>query len=225
MSIIENDGTMSAEKAHVPLWKRILFSEVILEKSRSQKLAYIGVMTALCIISNFLEFRFADIQFSLTVFISILTGILIGPAFGFVAVFLGDAIGYMVNSWGFIYMPWVGLSVACMALIAGLVMKIPLAFKGSGYVKLALVCVFTLLLCSVGINTTGMYLYYTHIGFSQRSLELLTEHFGGVNSYFTYALVRLLFLGQIWNSVFNYALLFAAVPLLNAAKPLKIRIK
>lgn len=213
------------ESGKPSVWKRIFLSEILIEKSDAGKIAYIGVMAALCIISNTFEFRFADIQFSLTVATSILTGILLGPAYGFLAVFLGDAIGYIVNSWGFIYMPWVGVSVAFMAFLAGLVMKLPLRFKGSGYCKLALICVLTLLICSVGINTTGMYFYYTRIGFSPKALGFITEHFGGVNTYLTYALVRLLFMGQIWNSLFNYVLLFMAVPLLNAAKPLKIKIR
>ena len=206
------------------LWQRALLSPVMLEKSKAGKLAYVGITTALCIAVNLFEFKFADIQFSLTVFASILAGILIGPFLGFVAVFLGDAIGFLCYSAGYMYMPWVGLAVAFMALISGLIMKLPLHFKGSGYVKLVLICITTLLVCSVGINTTGMYLYYTRIGFSSKALGLIQEHFGGTNTYFTYALVRLLFMGQIWNSLFNYALLFVTVPVLNAIKPLKISI-
>lgn len=210
---------------HNSLWKRILFSEIILEKSRAQKIAYIGVMAALCIIVNLFEFRFADIQFSLTIFASVLTGMLIGPVFGFVAVFLGDFIGYVVNSWGFLYMPWVGIACATMALIAGLVMKLPLKIKGGAYIKLMIVCLLVLVVCSVGINTTGFYFYYTRVGFSSRALELIAEHFGAGTTYLSYALVRLFFMGQIWNSLFNYALLFVAVPMLNAVKPLKLNIK
>ncbi len=206
------------------VWKRVLFSEVILEKSRAQKIAWIAVTAALCILANFAEFKFADIQFSLTIFASVLAGILIGPVLGFVASMLGDFLGFVANSWGFLYMPWVGISCACMALIAGFVMKIPLAFRGSGYVKLTIVCVLVLMICTVGINTTGFYFYYTKVGFTSKALTLIEEHFGS-NGYFAYALVRLLFMGQIWNSLFNYALLFAAVPLLNAAKPLKISIR
>ena len=205
--------------------QRILYPEFLLEKSKAQKIAYIGVSVALCTAVNLFEIKFVDVQFSFTVFASILTGILIGPLFGFVAAFLGDGVGFLGNPAGYLYMPWVGLSVACMALIAGLVMKIPFHFKGSGYLKLALICLLTLFLCSVGINTTGMYFYYTRIGFSSKALNLIQEHFGGANTYLAYALVRLLFMGQIWNSVVNFALLFAALPLLNAAKPFKIQIK
>ena len=213
------------EKKRIPLWKRILFSPVILGKSDAQKIAYIGVMTALCIVANFLEFKFADVQYSFTIFASVLTGILIGPVFGFVAAFLGDALAFLVHSGGFIYMPWVGLSVACMALIAGLVINLPFRFKGSCYVKLTIACVLTLIVCSVGINTTGMYIYYTNVGFTPKSLNLIAEHFGGKNMYLTYALVRLVFLGQLLNNVFNYVLLFVVVPLLKAIKPLKLELR
>ncbi len=214
---------MEKEGKFQPVWKRVLFSEVILEKSHAQKIAWIAVVAALCTLANFAEFKFADIQFSLTLFASMLSGILVGPLFGFVAAMLGDFLGFVVNSWGFLYMPWVGLTCATAAFLAGIVMKLPLRFRGGGYVKLALACVLVLAVCSVGINTTGFYLYYTQVGFTSKSLSLIEEHFG-TNSYLAYALVRLLFMGQIWNSLFNYALLFLAVPLLNAAKPLKIDI-
>ncbi len=215
---------MQREGIKQPVWKRVFFSEVLLQKSPAQKIAWIAVMAALCVIANFSEFKFADIQFSLTIFASVLAGIIVGPLPGALSAMLGDFLGFVVNSWGYMYMVWVGLSCACMALVAGLVMKLPLRFRGSGYIKLAIVCFLVLALCTVGINTTGFYIYYTRVGFTSKSLSLVEEHFGG-NSYLAYALVRLFFLGQIWNSLFNYALLFFAVPLLNAAKPLKIDIR
>ena len=206
-------------------WKRFFYSELMLGLSNARQIAYIGVTTALCIAVNFFEFKLADTQFSFTVFASILAGMLLGPVFGFIAVFLGDAIGFLANSGGFMYMPWVGLSVAAMALIAGLVMKLPFHFKGSCFVKLAIICVLSLLVCSVGINTTGFYFYYTCVGFSPKALGYLNDYFGGVGMYWTYALVRLVFMGQLLNSAVNYALLFAVVPLLKAIKPLKLKIE
>lgn len=206
-------------------WKRILYSDAILGLSDARQLAYIGVMTALCIAVNFFEIKLADTQFSFTVFASILSGILLGPVFGFVSSFLGDVLGFLVNSGGYVYMPWVGLSVACMALLAGLLMKLPLHIKGSAYVKLALVCLASLLVCSVGINTTGFYFFYTRVGFSGKALSLLEEHFGGVNLYWTYALVRLVFMGQLLNNSVNFALLFAVLPVLKAVKPLRLKLE
>ena len=225
MSLTENDATMSEVEPKIPLWKRIFFPKLILEKRPSQQIAYIGVMTAFCIVSNFFELKFATTQFSLTVFTSILAGILIGPIFGFVAVFLGDGLGYLLNSMGYPYYWWVALSVAMMAALAGLVMRIPLKFKGSGYVKLAMICIATLAVCSVGINSTGMYYLGLQIYMPKNVLEAAEAHFGGKLTFGIYLLIRFFIQGQIWNSVVNYALLFAAVPLLNAAKPLKIHIE
>ncbi len=204
-------------------WKRFFYSDLMLGLSDARQLAYIAVLTALCIAVNFFEIKFGDVQFSFTVFASILTGMILGPVYGFVAVFLGDAIGFLVNSGGFLYMPWVGLSVAMMSFIAGCVMKLPMHFKGNVYLKLAIICLLTLFVCSVGINTTGMYFYYTRVGFSQKALGYIADHFGGVNLYWTYALVRLVFMGQLINSAVNYVLLFIAVPILGAVKPLRLR--
>ncbi len=222
MEEIKNGGTMSEKKPSI--LARLFLSETLLDKGLSARIAYIGVVTALCILSNMFEFKFADTQFSLTVFFSMLAGLLIGPAFGFVAAFLGDGIGYLVNSFGYLYMPWVGLSCAAMALLSGLFLRIPLHFKGSLYVKLALLCLVSLLVCSVGINTTGFYLYYTRVGFTEKALDLIFEHFGEGNSYLAYAAVRLIFMGQLWNNLLNYALLFVFVPALRAVKPLKIHL-
>ena len=214
------DTANTAKKAGK--WKRFLYSDLMIGLSSARQLAYIAVMTALCIAVNFFEIKFGDVQFSFTVFVSILTGMILGPVYGFVAVFLGDAVGFLVNSGGFLYMPWVGLSVAMMSFLSGCFMKLPLHFRGSIYVKLSIICLSTLLVCSVGINTTGMYFYYTSVGFSQKALGYLSEYFGGVNLYWTYALVRLVFMGQLLNCALNYALLFAAVPILKAVKPLKL---
>ena len=206
------DTANTAKKAGK--WKRFLYSDLMIGLSSARQLAYIAVMTALCIAVNFFEIKFGDVQFSFTVFVSILTGMILGPVYGFVAVFLGDAVGFLVNSGGFL--------VAMMSFLAGCFMKLPLHFRGSIYVKLSIICLSTLLVCSVGINTTGMYFYYTGVGFSQKALGYLSEYFGGVNLYWTYALVRLVFMGQLLNSALNYALLFAAVPILKAVKPLKL---
>ncbi|MGN0823328.1 MAG: ECF transporter S component [Candidatus Gallimonas sp.] len=209
-----------------PLWKRVLFSERMLGETRSRRIALIGVTAALCVAANFLEIKFFDVQFSFTIYVSILTGILIGPLFGFAASFLGDAIGYLVNSWGYLYMPWVGISSATFALIAGLVMNgIRLRFRGGGYVKLAIVCLLTFLICTVGINSTGFYFYNRQMGFSTAVLGYFEERFGGEATFFAYVCYRLFFKLQIVNSVVNYALVFLTVPILNSVKALRLKIE
>lgn len=187
---------------------RFLYSETLSDKSKSTKIAYIAVMTAFCVVANmFFEFKLADTQFSLTILVSALTGVLLGPLFGFTACFLGDLVGFLYHSSGFAYYPWIGISMGLVALLSGLILGG--GSKGSlwlFYVKLALVCVSTFLLCTVAINTTAFWILYSKV------------------DYHTYLVARLFAQGQIWNSLVNYALLFITLPILARVKPLNIRI-
>ena len=142
--------------------KKLFSSDVMKGSSHTQKVAYVGVMTALCVVCNmFFEFKFADTQFSLTLFFSSLTGMVIGPVFGFVACFLGDLVGFLYNSGGFMYMPWIGLSMGLTAFISGLVMNL-ITFNNrfAMAIKIMIVSVLTFLLCTVAINTTAFWIIY-----------------------------------------------------------------
>ena len=179
--------------------KRLFLSELLINATKTQKIAYIAVMTALCVVCNmFFEIKFADIQFSLTLFISALAGMLIGPLFGFVACFLGDLVGFLYNSAGFMYMPWIGVAMGIVAFISGVCINgITLNFKGSIYVKILIVAVSTFLICTVIINTIPFWVMY-----------------GKGVPFFAYLFTRLFIKGQIFNSLFNYALMFAFFPLI-----------
>jgi ECF transporter S component (folate family) len=180
-----------------------LFSPSLAGKSRSKKIAYIAVMTALCVLANtFFEFKFAQTQFSLTLVFSALTGILIGPTFGFAACFLGDLVGFLYHSSGYPYMPWIGLSMGVTAFLSGVLTGVwQPNCKGSLFLRLTAVCISSFLLCTVAINTTAFWILYAK----------------GV-PYGTYLVSRLFVQGQIWNSIFNYGLLFIAVPALTKVK-------
>ena len=189
-------------------WKRVLFSSTLEGKNESHKIAYIALMTALIVVANmFFEFKFAETQFSLTLVISALTGFIIGPIFGFAACFLGDLVGFLYHSAGYAYLPWIGISMGLTATIAGLCGELPLSFKGGKYFKIALVSLLSFTVCTVAINTTAFWLLYA----------------SGV-PYTTYLVSRLFIQGQIWNSLFNYALLFIAVPTLSKVKPLGLNL-
>ncbi len=187
--------------------RRLLFSVALESKSRSQKIAYIAVMTAFCVVTNmFFEFKLADVQFSLTILVSALTGILIGPTFGFAACFLGDLVGFLYHSAGFAYMPWIGLSMGLTSFLFGVAVGF---FRGKAwwlYCKIAIACVVTFLLCTVAINTTAFWLLYSKV------------------DYLTYFVTRIFVQGQIWNSLVNFALIFITVPVLTRIKPLKLEI-
>ena len=189
-------------------WEKWLLSETMQGKSDSHRIAYVAVFTAFCVVSNmFFEFKLAETQFSFTLFLSMLTGIVIGPLFGFVACFLGDLVGFLYHSAGFAYMPWIGLSLGVSAMIAGLLVNgFPSHKAWFLYLKLAFTCLLSLSICTILINTTAFWLLYSKV------------------DYATYLVSRLFVQGQIWNCLVNYALLFIAMPALGRIKPLKIKI-
>ncbi|MBQ8319373.1 MAG: ECF transporter S component [Clostridia bacterium] len=185
--------------------KKWLFSETLLALSASKRIAYIAVMTAFTVVANmFFEFKFAEVQFSLTLAVSALTGIFLGPLAGFCACFLGDLVGFFYNSAGFAYYPWIGISMGLAAAIASLCLRLPLK---NVTIKLLLASVLTFAVCTVGINTTSFYLLY-----------------GKGVGYGTYLVARLFVQGQIWNSVVNLILLLIVTPALAAVKPLGMKL-
>ncbi len=188
--------------------KELFLSQLLVNASKTQRIAYVGVLTALLVVCNmFFEVKFADIQFSLTIFFSVFAGILIGPIFGFIASFTGDLVGFLYNSAGFPYMPWIGIAMGMASFIAGVIVNgVNFKFKGAIYIKLLLVSVLTFLLCTIAINTTAFWiLYSTNV------------------SYFDYVWTRLFIKGQIWNSLVNYAILFIAVPIVDKIKYFKLK--
>lgn len=187
---------------------KILLSPTLADKSAGKRAAYIAVTTALVVVCNmFFEFKLAETQFSFTIVVSSLAGILIGPFFGFVVCFLGDLVGFLYNSGGYAYLPWIGVSMGVTAMLSGFIVG-GIDGKKSWflYVKLALVTLLTFVVCTVGINTTAFWLLYSKV------------------DYFTYFVSRIFVQGQIWNSLFNAALLFVVVPVLKSVKPLQIRV-
>ena len=207
---------------HFPLWQRLCFSQVLLTRSAAHKVAYIGIMAALCIVVNTFEIKFADTQFSFSLFTALLSGVLLGALPGAAAVMVGDLFGYLLNSAGLAYYWWVSLSLMLMAVIAGLVMRIPLHCKGSLLIKLAITTLLTFTLCTVLVNSLGMYYIGNKIFLSQNLIDAINERFGGVWTFGNYVFVRLFVLGQIFNSLLNYVLAFLAIPLLNSVRPLRL---
>ena len=193
-------------------FKNLVFSNFLMKKSKSKKLAYVSLCTAVLIVANsLLEFKFLDTQFSLTIFISAIAGIILGPLSAFCSAFLSDLLGYFISSWGMIYMPWVGLSVATTAFLSGVIFKI---FKNKPYKIFIGACIFSVLsflISTVAINSTGFYFYNQAMGFSTAVLSYSESVFGQGVSYPIYLMYRLIFKGQIFNSIFNYALLFISV--------------
>lgn len=205
---MENNSVCQSRKSG-----NILFSAFLIEKNAAKKISFIAVFTALSAITNMLlEIKIFDVQFSVTIVVSVITGISLGPICGFAACMLGDFIGYIVNSWGYLYFIWVGFSTGFTAFISGIIFTF---IKGKDIRKLLLktgiVCVLHLFICTIGISSTGFYFYNKTMGFSQALLEYVSRVFGGNVNYPVYVLYRLFIKGQIFNSLFNYAVLFVSV--------------
>lgn len=200
--------------------KRAFFSPFLKTKSAGQKIAYLSLFAAISVVTNmYLEYKMADIQFSFTILISIAIGIFAGALPGFAVCFIGDVLGFLINSWGLMYMPWVGLSTATFALISGVVINgIDWKFKGQLYLKIFIVCLLTFLICTIGINSSGFYIFNKKSGFSTAVIDYVEKTFGGSVSFFGYCCYRLIFKGQIFNSIFNYALAFIFIPILLRVK-------
>lgn len=202
---------------------RFFFSPLVLRSSQAARVAYVALFTALAVVANsFLEFRIYDVQYSVTIFLSTVTGVFLGPLLGFSACFLGDFTGFLLASQGQTYMPWVGLSTATFAFLAGFILRYD---ENSSRLSTALsflvYAVVSFFVCTVGINSTGFYIFNKTIGFSPTVLEYFSDRFGGSASFFGYCAYRLIFKLQILNSVLNYALVFAVVPLLFKVKGLR----
>lgn len=196
--------------------EKFMFSPMLIEKNATKKIAYIAVITAVLIVANtLLEIKFSDVQFSITLLLSMLAGILIGGGSGFCACLLGDAIGFIINSWGYVYMPWVGLTSGVTALLSGVIFYfIKFNIKGGLVLKLSLICLSSLVIGTILINSTGFYLYNYKMGFSTAVINYVKELFGGEVSFLGYVCYRLIFKGQIFNCIVNYALLFMIVPII-----------
>ncbi len=199
-----------------------IFSKFLQGKSSTKKVAYIGLFTAFLLVCNaFLSVPLFDLQFSLTILCSMIAGVVLGPACGFLSCFVADLIGYFINSGGMFYFFWVGLSTSLTAFISAC------AFIGYNknkpllnfIIRIIASILLTFLICTVAINSTGFYIYNSHIGSLTKAIEYAQNTFGKDISFLIYLAYRLIFKGQIYNSIFNYALFVIVMPFL---KPLKI---
>lgn len=202
--------------------KSFFFSDLMLTASGTKRVVYVALITAYNVVCNtLLEFRMSDTQFSVTIAMSVLSGVLLGPLFGFAACFTGDLLGFMINSWGYLYMPWVGLSTAVTAFIAGAINGLKFNFKGRIAVKIIITCLLSLFVCTIAINSTGFYFYNYKMGFSKAVVDYVKKVFGTEVGYLGYVAYRMIFKGQILNCLFNYAIIGIAVPLVLNVKVFK----
>ena len=190
--------------------QKFLFG-ALADKKRSAKIAYVAIFVALNIVVNAVtSIPLGIVQFSFTILVTSLTGILFGPFLGFAAGFLGDMLGFFIGGGaGNAYTPFVGLATALTAFLFGIVFYgLNFRCKGGWCIKVAIAAVLAFLLGTVAITTTTGYFLWNKSGLN----------------YWDFLCLRLFVNGQVWNNVINTAALYAILPALAAIKPLKLQI-
>ena len=205
MQTKEQNEQTSTQKQTVNKWlSSLMFSRMLEEKNAAKKIAYIALMTAFCVVANMLEIKLGSVQFSLTILISGLTGMVIGGGAGFCACFLGDLIGFFLHPFGE-YSPFIGISTGLMALFIGWAFYLFEQPQKGIYLKLGVACLLIFIVCTCGITTLYLNLAW------KKSM-----------TFWEYLPFRLFVEGQIYNSLVNSALVVLGLPALSKLKILKI---
>lgn len=148
-----------------------MFTKAFVGFSAGKKIAYLAVFSAVMVLVNAFSLDVTPaFKISFTAAAAFLTGTLFGPVGGLAVCLVGDLLGCLVT--GLVPNPLILLASGLLGLIPGLIMT---HVKGNFYAKAVLSFALCLLVCTAGVNTLAIYLYY-----SSRSV-----------SFFSYMLSRL----------------------------------
>lgn len=135
------------------------------KRRTTQYVVYIAVFAAMSVILNSIDINMITYKITFTYIPAFLAGAFLGPIAGALAGGIGDLMGFVINPQGAIN-PLIFIGSVLMGALPGFVFKIP---KIPAYIKIMLSFVAVFLLCTLGVNTAGIYLYY-----SSRSVPYLT---------------------------------------------------
>ena len=124
--------------------------------SRTQKIAYIAIMSALCVAVNVLQIPTPLAQLSLVATVCFIAGVLLGPVEGFSVALIGDLIAGIVAPMG-VYSPIIGIGTSLLGLVPGVIFAY---FKGKDWLKAIIAYLITFVLTSFILNTIGLCLIY-----------------------------------------------------------------
>ena len=168
---------------------------------------------------------------SLNMCVCFLSGSILGAFYGFSVGLIGDLLCFLLfNSRGYMFFPWVSLSKAFSGFIAGIIMcNFRTKKKGGVYFKAVLTGVFTLLICTAGIETGGYFLYYKYVRHwtFNNIVSKLLEVFGlgeiHIN-YFWYIAYRMIVLLRVAENAANFLAFILLIPVVNSSKAVKAKI-
>ncbi len=131
--------------------------------TQTQSITYISVLTALCAVVNVLtQYPATYIAISFVPTMCFIAGYMLGAKAGFIIGFMGDLIAAIVFPAG-PYNPFIGIANGLMGFIPGFIFD---NFKGNIYIKIVISTVLTLFICTIGLNTFGLWLIY---GYGKKS--------------------------------------------------------
>ena len=123
-----------------------------------KRIAYLGVMTAIAVITNCftVTVNSGANSISFNYVICSLAGIFFGPISGGIVGLLGDLIGCLIAPKG-PFNPFIMVASGLIGVLSGLAFKIP---KLNVYIKIILAYVFIFIVCTLGLNTFGLWFFY-----------------------------------------------------------------
>lgn len=161
--------------------------------SRTQKICYTAMFSALCFIANYFTIKASDLlQLSFVSLVGFVAGYTLGAGLGFTASFIGDLLCGIVAPFG-AYNPIIGIGTGLWGFIPGVIFS---TFRGNDYLKTLLSFILGFFLNSFVVNTLGLSLMYTMTFESLLILlpwKLVTVAVNcGIAMAFTYILPRIL---------------------------------
>lgn len=193
-----------------------LFSPYFLSSSAGRRAALLGIFIALSLVANMFSIDFSPSQkLSFTYLVAFFAGTYFGGIPGFLILFLGDFLGFLLNAGGGVYWLPTGIATGLLALIPGIVMNVVrFSFRGGVFVKAAISVSFMFLFVTCGVGAAANYWYVKTVVYAGREYsKLFTAYLAGKISF-----------AAIVSGV-NYALVFVLIPILNKLKAFPLKIK
>ena len=158
--------------------------------SKTQKLVYTAIFSALLVVVNIFQIPTPLAQFSFVATIACIAGILLGPISGFAVAFIGDLIAGIVAPLG-PYSPIIGIATSLYGLVPGVVFAF---FKGKDLPKIIISFAITFILSSIVLNTIGLSLIYPKVYVLADRLAMLpfTLLFHAVNTVLSVIILKML---------------------------------
>lgn len=121
----------------------------------TKKIAYIAVLAAVNVALNAFGVPLPGYatKLSFTYIPCFIAGIFMGPFAGLLVGLIGDVLGMLINPQG-AWIPLITLGSALMGFIPGVICRY---LKLNIYIKIGISLVAVLLICSMGINTYGLF--------------------------------------------------------------------